>query len=227
MLDEGDDRSIEATPSRRGRAVDAGAGPRAPWLASAASGLVALGLLSVAAGPVAVGAGEWLKGSLGVAASEPEADLRLALTPALAASVVVGLAVVVGNALAHGGWIRFGAWRRGGRTPLASRIRAVVAGWSLGGVALAGGIAGALPWVASIPTLLARPVADAAWAAMAFAASCALGALLAMLVMGMIQLRLALRAFDRMLRMTRTEARDEERSSRGRVRRGPAGWRLA
>jgi hypothetical protein len=85
-----------------------------------------------------------------------------------------------------------------------------------------------VPWIGALPSLVHRPFTDAIWGATLFVGASALGALLAALMLGFLQLRLALRAFDRTLRMTRSDAQREDRGSSPRMRRGSAGrWRLA
>jgi phosphoribosylcarboxyaminoimidazole (NCAIR) mutase len=85
-----------------------------------------------------------------------------------------------------------------------------------------------IPWIGSLPSLVQRPFGDAIWGATLFVGAAALGALVAALVLGLLQLRLAMRAFDQTLRMTRSEAQRDDRASAPRMRRGPAGrWRLA
>ena len=111
---------------------------------------------------------------------------------------------------------------------MSARLRSASAGWLLALAALGGGLAGTLPWVVSLPGLVHRSLADAAWGVTLFVASAALGALLAVLAMGFLQLRHSMNAFDRTLRMTRSEAahEDRERAPRARgIRRGA--WRLA
>lgn len=227
LLQHDDDRSVEASPARRARAIEAGGGPRAPWLASAITGLLAIALLSLAAGPVAAGAKGLLRASL-VADAAPIRGLewRAALLPAVLAALAVLAAAAAGHALAHGGWTRLGPWRAGRRAPWTARIRGAAAGWMFAIAALVGGVLGAAPWIGALPELLRRPLPDAAWAAALFVIAAALGALLAALAMGFLQLRLAMRAFDRTLRMTRSEAQREDRE-RGPRRAPQSRWRLA
>lgn len=229
LLAEHEERSIEASPARRARAIEEGHGPRAPWLASALTGLLALGLLSLAAGPVAAGAASWVRGSLSVQVPQAVAsDWRAVLWPAVVAALAVLAAAIGGQALAHGGWTRLGPWRRGRRASIAARLRSASAGWLLGFVALAGGVSGALPWIGALPGIVQRPLAEAAWGATLFVVSAGLGALLAVLAMGFLQLRHAMHAFERTLRMTRSEAMREDREHAPRARglhRG--GWRFA
>lgn len=226
---DGEDRPVEASPARRARAIEDGHGPRAPWLASAVSGLIALGLLSLAAGPVAMGAKGWLRGSLAVDGSSVAGiSWRAAVLPALIATLLVLGAVAAAHALVHGGWTRMRAWRPVSRMPLGARLRSVSAGWILASAAIVGGVVAIVPWIAALPSLVHRPFGDALWGATLFVGAAVLGALLAALVLGFLQLRLAMRAFDRTLRMTRAEAQREDRASAPRMRRGPMGrWRLA
>ena len=230
LLADGEDRSIEASPARRLRAIESGQGPRAPWMASVAGGLLALGLLSVAAAPLALGARGWLRDALRVQTTGDGLSPRGTLVPALVAVALVLTASIVGHALAHGGWVRVGAWRRPGKTPALQRIRAALGGWLLALAALAGGLVGASPWVASLTELSRRPLEDGLWALAAFVASAALGALLGAAAIALAQMRLAMRAFDRTLRMTRAEAREAAREDLPASRRGPttrSRWRFA
>lgn len=229
FLGDGEERPVEASPARRARAIEDGHGPRAPWLASAVSGLIALGLLSLAAGPIAIGAKGWLRGSLAVDASAVSGSgWRAAVLPALIATLLILGAAAAAHVLVHGGWTRLRAWRPMPRTPLAARLRSVSAGWILAISAIVGGVVAIAPWIAALPSLVHRPLGDALWGATLFVGAAALGALLAALVLGFLQLRLAMRAFDRTLRMTRFEAQREDRASAPRMHRGPTGrWRLA
>lgn len=230
LLSDLDERTIEASPARRLRAIDQGHGPRAPWLASAAGGLLSLGLLSVAAAPMAVEARSWLKQSMRIDAAAAAPSMRAALVPALAAVAIVLASTLLGQALAHGGWIRLAPWRRGGRASASQRLRSALAGWLVGACALAGGVAGAVPWLGSLSQLSERPLGQAAWAVGAFVASASLGALLATAMLGFVQVRMAMRAFDRTLRMTHAEARDAARADQPASRRRPVArprWRLA
>lgn len=228
LLADMEDRSIEAPPARRLRAIASGQGPRAPWLASAAGGVLALGLLSAAAAPMAVGARTWLKDSMRVDSGPALAPSAL-LLPALGAAAAVIAATIAAHALAHGGWVRLGAWRRPARVSAVRRAKSAAAGWVLGVAALAGGVAGALPWVGALPEMARRPLDEGAWAVAAFVGSASLGALLATVMLGLVQLRLAMRAFDRTLRMTHAEAREAARHDAPVARRRPARsrWRLA
>jgi flagellar biosynthesis protein FlhB len=229
FLGDGEERPVEASPARRARAIEAGNGPRAPWLASAVSGLIALGLLSLAAGPIAMGARGWLRASLAVDGTPVSASgWRATVLPALGATALILVAVALSHALVHGGWTRLRAWRPASRTPLALRLRSVSAGWILAASAVVGGAVAIVPWIGALPSLVHRPFTDAIWGATLFVGAAALGALLAALMLGFLQLRLALRAFDRTLRMTRSDAQREDRGSSPRMRRGSAGrWRLA
>jgi len=229
FLGDGDERPVEASPARRSRAIEEGDGPRAPWLASAVSGLIALGLLSLAAGPIAMGAKGWLRASLAVdGVPVSGSGWRTAVLPALIASAIVLAAVALAHALVHGGWTRLRAWRPAPRMPLGTRVRTVSAGWILAVSALLGGVVAIVPWLGALPSLVQRPLGDAIWGAALFAGAAALGALLAALVLGFLQLRLAMRAFDRTLRMTRSEAQRDDQPAASRMRRAPLGrWRLA
>jgi flagellar biosynthesis protein FlhB len=229
FLGDGEERPVEASPARRARAIEAGNGPRAPWLASAVSGLIALGLLSLAAGPIAMGARGWLRASLAVDGTPVSASgWRATVLPALGVTALILVAVALSHALVHGGWTRLRAWRPAPRTPFALRVRAVSASWILALSGLVGGIVAIIPWIGSLPSLVQRPFGDAIWGATLFVGAAALGALVAALVLGLLQLRLAMRAFDQTLRMTRSEAQRDDRASAPRMRRGPAGrWRLA
>ena len=226
---DGEDRPVEASPARRARAIEDGHGPRAPWLASAVSGLIALGLLSLAAGPVAMGAKGWLRGSLVVDGSAVSGSgWRTALLPACLSALLILGAAVAAHLLVHGGWTRLRAWRPARRMTLATRLRSVSAGWILAASAVVGGVVAIVPWIGALPSLAHRPLGDAIWGATLFVGAAALGALLAALMLGFLQLRMALRAFDRTLRMTRSDAQREDRGGSPRMRRGPAGrWRLA
>lgn len=223
-----DDRSIEAPPARRLRAIAAGHGPRAPWLASAVGGLFALGLLSAAAAPVALGARTWLASSMRLDETSVTTP-RGVLTPSVSAAALVIVATLAANAVAHGAWVRWSALRRPSRPSTMQRVKSAASGWILGLAALAGGAAGAFPWLAALPELARRPLSEGAWAVAAFVASAALGALTATILLGLVQLRMAMRAFDRTLRMTRAEAREAAREEapapRRRAVRLP--WRLA
>lgn len=229
LLADMDDRSVEAPPARRLRAIASGNGPRAPWLASAVGGLLALGLLSVAAAPVAIEAKSWLKSSMRV--DEPSAlTPRGVLLPAMAAAAAVVVATAVAHALAHGGWVKLGARRRRGQVPALQRAKSAAGGWMLGVAALVGGVTGSFPWLSALPELARRPLSEGAWAVAAFVGSATLGALLATVLLGMLQLRLAMRAFDRTLRMTHAEAREAAREEASATRRRPAArlpWRVA
>ena len=221
-----EDRVIEATPARRRKAIEQGQGPRAPWLAAAVSGLLSLALLSIAAGPVATEARAWLHQSLRApeSAAMPAGSVLL---PGVACALGVLVACVAGQSIAQGGWMRMGSWRAATRASWGRSVRSAVAGWVLGAAALAGGVAGVLPWVGALPQLGQRPLQEGLWAAGAFVASAALGALLAALVLGLVQLRLAGQAFDRTLRMTRAEAREAAKDDSVRQRLPRPRWRLA
>jgi hypothetical protein len=124
--------------------------------------------------------------------------------------------------------MRIGPWRAGRRPPWIARVRTAAAGWIFAIPALAGGILGAAPWIGSLPDLVRRPISEAAWAVALFVMAAALGALLAALGMGFVQLRLAMRAFDRTLRMTHSQALREDGERAPRPRRVmPARWRFA
>ncbi len=229
LLADTEERSIEASPARRMRAVAAGHGPRAPWLASAIAGLLALALLSAAAAPVALEAQAWLRASMRVDRL-PDGHAGEALWPAMIAAATVTVATLVANALAHGGWVRFGGWRRGARPSVMHRAKSALAGWLLAIAALIGGLAGAAPWIGALPDLARRPLAEGAWAVGAFVGSAALGALVATALFGLLQLHAAMRAFDRTLRMTRGEAREAARDEMPAPRRRAAPrlpWRFA
>jgi hypothetical protein len=153
---------------------------------------------------------------------------RATVLPALGVTALILVAVALSHALVHGGWTRLRAWRPAPRTPFALRVRAVSASWILALSGLVGGIVAIIPWIGSLPSLVQRPFGDAIWGATLFVGAAALGALVAALVLGLLQLRLAMRAFDQTLRMTRSEAQRDDRASAPRMRRGPAGrWRLA
>ena len=221
-----DDRVIEPTPARRQRALDRGDGPRAPWLAAALSGLLALGLLSVAAGPVAIETKAWIRQSLQVH-DAPAMTGSALLLPAVSCAAVVLVAAMVGQVVARGGWIRVRAWRRGRRAAWSETVASSIGGWVLGVAALLGGVLGAAPWLGSLGQISQRPLQEGLWALGAFVAAAALSALLATLVMGLVQLRLAGLAFDRTLRMTRGEAREAAKDDSPRRRMQRARWRLA
>lgn len=229
LLAEMEDRSIEAPPARRLRAIASGQGPRAPWLASAAAGLLALGLLSAAAAPVAIEARAWLRASMQVDGS-PALSPRAVLAPAsLAALLVIG-ATVAAHALAHGGWVRVSGWRRPARASALRQAKSAFVGWVLAIAALAGGVVGAMPWLGVLPELARRPLDEGAWAVAAFVGSAVLGALSATLALGLAQLWFAMRAFDRTLRMTHAEAREAARDDMPAARRRPTArlpWGLA
>lgn len=229
LSNDTDDRVIEPSEARRNRAVDEGFGPRAPWLASAVTGLVAIALLSIAAGPVSAGTRRWLRDSLEVAPVPAQAsELRMALVPAVVAALAVLLAELLGHVLAHGGWVRLAGVRRARREALPARARRVAAGWMFAAASAVGGALVALPWIGSLPKLAERSLSDASWAVAAFVGAAAIGASLAAVALGLLQLRVAMRAFDRTLRMTRSEARREASEGSTRSRRAPsARWRLA
>lgn len=230
LFDEADDRSVEASPARKTRAIEQGQGPRAPWLASATSGLLALALLGIAAGPMAAGSIAWLRGSLVVQPGDVESlAWSNALWPGLAGSLLVLAAVVAGQVVAQGGWVRLGAWRRARRPSPGARLASTAGGWLLAVGALAGGVIAALPWLAALPALGARTWSGGLWALVAFTGSVALGALLATLACGLLQRRVAQRRFDHALRMNPSEAREAARQDGG-VRRSGGGssrWRRA
>lgn len=221
-----DDRVIEPTPARRQRALDRGDGPRAPWLASALSGLLALGLLSVAAGPVAIETKAWIRQSLQVQDAPAMTGSALML-PAVSCATLVLVSAMLGHVVARGGWIRVRAWRRGTRPAWSETAASSIGGWVLGIAALVGGVVGAAPWLGSLGQIGQRPLQEGLWALASFVAAAALGALLATLVMGLVQLRLAGLAFDRTLRMTRGEAREATKDDAPRRRMQRARWRLA
>ena len=93
--------------------------------------------------------------------------------------------------------------------------------------ALIGGVLGVAPWLGSLGQISQRPLQEGLWALAAFVAAAALSALLATLVRGLVQLRLAGLAFDRTLRMTRGEAREAAKDDSPRRRMQRARWRLA
>ena len=221
-----DDRVIEPTPARRQRAIERGEGPRAPWLAAALSGLLALGLLSVAAGPVAMETKAWIRQSLQVQ-DAPAMTGSAVLLPAVSCAAVVLVAAMLGQVAARGGWIRMRAWRRGRRAAWGETAVASMGGWVLAVAALVGGVAGVAPWFGALARISERPLQEGLWALASFVAAAALGALLATLVMGLVQLRMAGLAFDRTLRMTRGEAREAMKDDAPRRRLQRAPWRLA
>jgi hypothetical protein len=99
----------------------------------------------------------------------------------------------------------------------------------LSGAAIAGGVLAALPWLAALPEMGTRPFAGGLWALASFAATVTLGALAATIACGLVQKRMAQRAFDRALRMSHAEARDLARRDGAVRRRSPhaSRWRLA
>ena len=119
------------------------------------------------------------------------------------------------------------AWRRGRRAAWSETTASSIGGWVLGLAALLGGVLGAAPWLGSLGQISQRPLQEGLWALAAFVAAAALSALLATLVMGLVQLRLAGLAFDRTLRMTRGEAREAAKDDSPRRRMQRARWRLA
>lgn len=214
-----DERSVEASAARVARAVEQGQGPRAPWLAAACSGLLALVVLGVAAGPLAAGAMSWLRAALqGSLTQEAPLAWSAVLWPALVGPLSVLVAVAGGHGLAHGGWVKLASWRRGRRPTLAARLRSVTGGWLLALAAVLGGGLAALPWLSSLTALGGRSWPGALWALGAFAVSVALGALGATAVCGLVQRRAARVAFERSMRMTPAEAREAARQE-GAVRR--------
>jgi len=220
-----EDRIIEATPMRKQQALEAGHGPRAPWLAAAVSGLLALALLSIAAGPVAIEAKAWLQQSLQVVT--PDAlSLNTLLLPAILCSCAVLIAAAVGQLLAHGGWLRIAAWQRAHRAGWFANARTAMSGWLLAIAAITGGTLAAIPWLGSLAACGERSLQEGLWLIAAFIAAAALGALIATLVLGLIQLRIASLAFDRTLRMTQAEAREANKDDA--PRRAPRRrWRTA
>lgn len=229
LLADHEDRSIEAPPARRTRVIASGEGPRAPWLASAAGGLLALALLSAAAAPMALEARAWIRDSLRMDAADAGLSMRGAVVPALLAAAAVIIAALLGHVMAQGAWLRMSAWRRGARAPLLARVKAAAGTWVMCAGAVIGGVAGALPWMGSLTELARRPLDEGAWAVAAFVASAALGALVASVAFGLVQLHLRVRAFDRALRMTQAEAREQARQEApARARATPRmPWRLA
>lgn len=221
-----DDRVIEPTPARRQRAIERGEGPRAPWLAAAVSGLLALGLLSVAAGPVAIETKAWIRQSLQVQDAPAMSGSSL-LLPAVSCAALVLVAAMLGHVIARGGSVRVRAWRRGTRPAWSQTAVSSMGGWVLGVAALVGGVLGAAPWLGSLGQIGQRPLQEGLSALACFVAAAALGALLAALAMGLVQLRLAGLAFDRTLRMTRGEAREAAKDESPRRRLQRARWRLA
>ena len=219
------DRVHEATPARRRQAVEQGLGPRAPWLASAVAGLLALGLLSIAAGPVASGARVWLRHSLSVAPEPSPVSAASVLMPAIVCVLAVCLAVLAASLLVQGPWIRLAVPSRARKAGWSGILGRSVAGWVLGASVIAAGAVAAMPWLPGVARLAARGLQDGLWAAGAFAAAVAIAALLAVVAMGLLQWWLASRRFDRMLRMTRAEAREAAKDDRRRP--APARWRLA
>ncbi len=226
-----DDRVIEASPALKQRTVEAGHGPRATWLASAVSGLLALGLLSIAAGPMSIQAKSWFQESLKLRSVNGFSTLMESVwIPAMICSATVLAAVIFGHAIAHGGWIRIGAWRRSRKPGLLTRCRGAIGGWILAVASLGGGVLMAAPWLPRLATIGDRSMADGLWIVGAFLGAVTLGALVVALVLGLLQMRLAIHAFDRTLRLTHGEARDEAQtseSSRSRHPRRRIRWRLA
>lgn len=222
-----EDRVFEATPTRRRLAVEQGQGPRMPWLASAAGGLLAVVLLSAAAGPLAGGAREWLRSSLAEVSSAEAGSVADVLRPAIACTLAVCLATLGASILVHGPWIRLAVRRRGGRRPWASRVASDASGWMLGGVAIAAGVLASLPWLPAVSRLANRGFEDGALAVIGFVAAVGVAALLAVAVMGLLQWWMAVRRFDRMLRMTRAEAREEAKEDRAPATARRPRWRTA
>ena len=226
MIGAGEDRVFEATPARRRQAIDQGHGPRAPWLASAVSGLLAVGLLSIAAGPVSAEARAWLRQSLAVTPSPQPASASEVLLPAITGALAVCLAALASSLIIHGPWIRLArpAFRRAGWL---HRLRGSASSLGLAGMVIGVGVVASLPWLPGLARLGARSLLDGLWAIGAFVAAVALASLLAIVALGLLQWRLASRRFDRMLRMTHAEAREASREERPRAAITRARWRLA
>jgi hypothetical protein len=226
MMGWGDDRVFEATPARRRQAIDRGHGPRAPWLASAVSGLLAVGLLSIAAGPVSAEARAWLRQSLVVTPTPQPVSSWDVLMPAITGALAVCLAALASSLLVHGPWIRLArpAFRR---SVWLHRLRGSLSSLGLAGVSVAVGVLASLPWLPGLARLGARSLHDGLWAMGAFVSAVALASLLAIVALGLLQWRLASRRFDRMLRMTHAEAREAAKDERPRAAVTRAKWRLA
>ena len=228
MIGEGavDERVHEPTPARRRRALEQGNGPRASWLASAISGLVAVGLLSVAAGPVTGEAKAWMRESLAVSTGGPAVSGKDVLMPAITGALAIVLAVLIASLTVHGPRVRLQARPRSGRAGWLAHARSAAAGWGLAAVGMGGGVFAALPWLPSLASLASRALSDGLWSLGAFAAAVAIASLLAVAGMGLLQWWAASRRFERMLRMTHAEARDAAKEERRPGRATPR-WRLA
>lgn len=221
----GEDRVFEASPARRRQAIEKGRGPRAPWLASAVRGLLAVALLSIAAGPMTGEAKAWLRQSLAVSASPAVPSATDVLMPAITGALAVCLSALAAALLVHGPWIRLA---RPGfrRAAWVDRLRGSGLSVLLATVTLVVGALASLPWLPGVARLGGRSLHDGLWAMGAFVAAAAVAALLTVMAMGVLQWRLASRRFDRMLRMTHAEAREAAREERPRAIRRTR-WRLA
>lgn len=221
----GEDRVFEASPARRRQAIDKGRGPRAPWLASAVSGLLAVVLLSIAAAPMTGEAKAWLRHSLAVSASPSVTSASDVLMPAITGALAVCLSALAAALLVHGPWIRLA---RPGfrRAAWIDRLRGAGLSVLLAAVTMAAGTLAAWPWLPGLARLGGRSLQDGLWAMGAFVTAVAVAALLTVMAMGLLQWRIASRRFDRMLRMTHAEARDAAREERPRAGRRTR-WRLA
>ncbi|MFM1829689.1 MAG: hypothetical protein RLZZ558_29 [Planctomycetota bacterium] len=221
-----DDRPVPPSQAIRQRAIQDGRGPRAPWLASAISGLLALTLLSLASAPLGSHARSWLRASIGASAADtgwPSA--WSVILPAVVAAALLLAASVGGQWMAQASWLRLGHSRRRTRPALPARFRAVVAGWLLAAVAVTAGTLVATPWLPAVRGLPMRDPGQALWAAASFVGTVALAGLLVMLAMGMLQLRAAMREFDRTLHRTHAEARSDAREESGGLGARPGRWR--
>ena len=221
-----DDRPVPPSQAIRQRAIQDGRGPRAPWLASAVGGLLALAMLSLAAAPLGSHARSWLRASIAAPAAEvpPPSAWSVAL-PAIVAAGVVLAASVGGQWMAQAPWLQVGRWRRRTRPATPARLRTVVAGWLLAGVAVAAGTVAAIPWLPAVRGLPMRDLSQAWWSAAAFVGAVALVGLLVMLASGLLQLRAAIRDFDRTLHRTQAEARADAREESGGLRLRTGRWR--
>jgi hypothetical protein len=221
-----DDRPVPPSQAIRQRAIQDGRGPRAPWLASAVSGLLALIMLSLAAAPLGAHARSWLRASITVGAADAEAPSAWSVAfPAIVAAALLLAASVGGQWMSQAPWLGLGHWRRRTRPALPMRLRAVVAGWLLAVVAVAAGTLAALPWLSAVRGLPMRDLGQACWAAAAFVGAVALVGLLVKLTLGLLQLRAAIRNFDRGLHRTHAEARADAREESGGLRLRAGRWR--